>query len=119
MAKRFVTIWFRTLKTDWFTIRHPTLATKAFVLASPDHGRMIVTALNAVAQAAGINSGMAVADARALYPTLEVMDDKPELGNTLLRKIGEWFIRYTPSVSVAPPDVLVLDASGCTHLWGG
>ncbi len=114
-----MTIWFRTLKTDWFTIRQPMLATKAFVLSSPDHGRMIVTALNPVAREAGIHSGMAIADARALYPSLEVMDDKPDMAIQLLKRIGEWFIRYTPSVSLAPPDVLVLDASGCTHLWGG
>ncbi len=31
---RFVTIWFRQLKTDWFTIRQPALRNSAFVLSA-------------------------------------------------------------------------------------
>ncbi len=119
MPKRFVTIWFRYLKTDWFTLRQPALAAIPFVLASPDHGKMVVTAANIIAQSQGVDIGMAVADARAIIPSLQVLDDKPELANKLLRALAEWFIRYTPLVSIDPPAGLILDTSGCAHLWGG
>ena len=119
MQQRFMAIWFRYLKTDWFIRLQPALRHLPFVLAAPDHGRMIVTALNVLAQSAGIFTGMAVADARALIPSLQVLDDKPGLNTTLLTGIAEWCIRYTPSVAIDPPDGLILDVSGCAHLWGG
>jgi protein ImuB len=119
MQKRFVTIWFRYLKTDWFTIRQPTLHNVPFVLASPDHGRMVITAANPLAHAQSINIGMALADARTIIPPLQFFDDKPELPVKLLKAIGEWCIRFTPIVSIDLPDGLILDATGCAHLWGG
>jgi protein ImuB len=119
MKKRFVTIWFPYLKTDWFTIRRPALRDHSFVLALPDHGRMIVTEPNLYAKKEGIEKGMVVADARAIIPSLEVVDDKPGLSDRLLSGIAEWCIRYTPVVAIHAPDVLILDASGCAQLWGG
>ena len=119
MSNRFVSIWFRHLTTDWFTIRNPALKTIPFVLAAPDHGRMKITAVNTLAQAQGIETGITVADARVLIPTLQVLDDKPDLPEKLLTSIGKWCIRYTPVAAIDPPGGLILDASGCTHLWGG
>lgn len=117
--KRFVSIWFCSLRTDWFSRRFPELAKLPFVLSAPDHGRMIVTAANLPAQHEGITIGMAVADARAIYPSLQVIDDDATLSQKLLKGIGEWCIRFTPAVAVDMPDGLVLDISGCAHLWGG
>ncbi len=119
MAKRFISIWFRHLKTDWFIRRNSSLKEIPFVLASPDHGRMIVRAVNRLAQTQGVDVGMAVADARAIVPALEVMDDKDDLAEKLLKAIGEWCIRFTPVVGTDLPDGLMLDVTGCAHLWGG
>jgi protein ImuB len=119
MQKRFISIWFRYLKTDWFTRRRPSLRDKPFVLAAPDHGRMIVTSANLLAQKQGIDTGMSVADARALIPALEVLDDSTEITNRLLTGLAEWCSRYTPSVAADPPNGLLLDVTGCAHLWGG
>ena len=118
MPKRFISIWFRYLRTDWFTRRHPHLSNIPFVLASPDHGRIIITAANHPARQEGINIGMAVADARAIVSSLEVMDDMPELPAKLLSGIAGWCIRFTPVVAIDPPDGLILDVTGCAHLWG-
>jgi protein ImuB len=119
MTKRFVAIWFRYLKTDWYIRRIPGLAKTAFVLSLPDHGRMVVTAINAIAQQRGIYAGMSVADARAIFPALHVLDDKPGHADTILKGLADWCIRYTPCVAVDMPEGLVLDATGCAHLWGG
>lgn len=119
MGRRFVSIWFRHLRTDWFTHRQPQLQNKPFVLRTPSHGRMVITATNAVAEGKGISCGMVLADARAVHPELEVLDDKHDLTDKLLRRLGEWCIRFTPIVAVDPPDGLLMDASGCSHLWGG
>lgn len=119
MQKRFVSIWFPHLATDWFALRQPQLKNRSFVLRTPSHGRMIITAVNAQAQRNGIQCGMALADARALYADLEVMDDIPDLPQKLLKRIGEWCIRFSPFVATDLPDGLIIDATGCAHLWGG
>jgi len=119
MKKRYTSIWFRYLTTDWLTLRKPDLVNTAFVFAVPDHGRKVISAMNALAEAKGIRPGMAVADARAIFPELEVFDEKPGRNEKLLKGIAEWCIRFTPSVTIDLPDGLILDITGCTHLWGG
>jgi protein ImuB len=119
MAKRYLVIWFRYLKTDWCTIRKPALKNKALVLSSPDHGRMVITGTNFLAEQQDIFPGMVLADAKAIFPSLQVLDDRPGLENKLLQKIAEWSIRYTPVVYVHLPDCIILDATGCAHLWKG
>ncbi|MBL0743552.1 Y-family DNA polymerase [Chryseolinea lacunae] len=119
MAKRFVSIWFRHLTTDWFTIGQPHLKKLPFVLRANSRGRMVITAANAEAESKGIRSGMVLADARAIITTLEVQDDKPDLIERLLKRLAEWCIRFTPFVAIDPPDGLLFDVTGCPHLWGG
>ncbi|MEO6638800.1 MAG: DNA polymerase Y family protein [Ginsengibacter sp.] len=119
MQKRFVTIWFSSLKPDWFIRRQPALKAIPFVLASPEHGRMVIRAANNLAKKDGIEAGMVLADARAINSSIEVLDDKPELSEKLLKGIAEWCIRYSPFVAIDFPGGIILDATGCTHLWGG
>ena len=118
MQKSFVIIWFCNLKTDWFTRRNSKLAIIPFVLAAPNHGKMVITDLNIFAQQQGITKGMSVADARAIFPSLQVLDDNLELTNKLIGNLAEWCIRFTPAVAIDNPDVIILSASGCAHLWG-
>lgn len=98
------------------------------VLSSKANNRVVITAANIAAEKEGLYPGMVVADARALVPTLTVLEDKEGRELRLLRGIGEWCIRFTPLVAVdggdgvdglAHPDGLILDVSGCPHLWGG
>ncbi|WP_207424578.1 Y-family DNA polymerase [Desertivirga brevis] len=119
MQKRFVSIWFRYLVTDWLCIRKPELLHVPFVFATSIQNRKVITAVNSIAEADGIHTGMPVADARAMVPVLEVFDDKVDRNVKLLKAIGEWCIRYSPIVAINAPDNLVLDVTGCTHLWGG
>ena len=119
MQKRFATIWFRDLRTDWQVRRQPALAAIPFVLALPDHGRMMVTAASKLAQQQGVDAGITVADARSIIPALQVLEDDLMLSQKLLNGLAEWCIRYTPVVAISLPDVLILEATGCAHLWGG
>jgi protein ImuB len=80
---------------------------------------MRITAANEKAIAQSIYVGMVAADAKAIHPSLTVMDDKAGLAERSLKRIAEWCIRYSPCVAVNGKDGLILDATGCTHLWGG
>ena len=121
MQRRFVSIWFRQLLADWQLIRRPELAEVPFVFAAPDHGRMLITAVSPLAAQSGVEPGMRAADAKAICPGLEVLDDKPTRPRNLLRGLGEWCVRYAPIVAIDEfgMDGLLMDISGCAHLWGG
>ncbi|HMG89937.1 MAG TPA: DNA polymerase Y family protein [Chryseolinea sp.] len=119
MQGRFVSIWFHHLTTDWFSIRQPHLSQLPFVLKASSHGRMVITAANTLAEREGIGRGMVLADAKAIVPDLQVLDDIPDLPEKLLTRLALWCIRFSPFVAIDPPEGLFLDVSGCTHLWGG
>jgi protein ImuB len=119
MQKRFASIWLPNLITNWFVIRRPELKEMAFVFTAPEHGRLLVKAASLVARKEGITEGISLADAKAILPGIQVFEEKAGRQEKLLRAIGEWCIRYSPFVALDSSDGLILDISGCTHLWGG
>lgn len=119
MVKRYAVLWFPFLLTDWYTKHNPQLVDIPFVFALPVRGRMCVSAVNPSAARFGVTANMVVADARAAIPQLEVLQDKPLRKEKLLKSMGLWCMRYTPIVSMDTAGYLILDITGCAHLWGG
>lgn len=119
MLKRYAAIWFYHLTSDRMVLRRPRLKNTPFVLAAPEHGRMIVTGVSPAAGSQGVTAGMAVADAKVFVPGLEVVDHLPGMEEKLLKVLGLWCLRYTPVIAMDPPGGLILDITGCAHLWGG
>jgi protein ImuB len=62
---------------------------------------------------------MGLADARAMYPKLPIVEADPEADRRLLEGIANWCDRYTPLVGLDASDGLLLDVTGCAHLFGG
>ena len=119
MAQRIVSIWFPHLMTDWFVRKHPELKGIPFVLAALERNRRVVKAVNALALENGAHLNMVVADCKAILPDLQVFNFEVDRPHKLVSALAEWCIRYTPFVALDPPDGLLFDASGCTHLWDG
>jgi protein ImuB len=111
--------------------RHAPLAVVAKV-----KNALRLVAVDEVAENLGLARGMALADARAMIPHLVVVDDDPAADAALLNSIADWAERYTPLIaqearsaatgtnqearrSEGPTGMLVLDITGCAHLFGG
>lgn len=62
---------------------------------------------------------MGIADARAMYPAIEIVEADPGADRRLLESLADWCDRYTPLVALDGTDGLFLDISGCAHLFGG
>ena len=99
--------------------RSPAPADNPLVVAEPVKGALRLAGLNDVADGLGLKPGMALADARAMYPGIAVADADPDADRRTLVAIADWCDRYTPLVGLDPPDGLLLDISGCAHLFGG
>jgi protein ImuB len=104
--------------TDWMLRRQKELKDVPFALARKEKSRRVIKAVSNIAQAKGIVTGMVVADCRALVPDLQVFDYNEQQPHIILNALAEWCIRYTPFVAI-DGDNLILDVSGCTHLWKG
>lgn len=62
---------------------------------------------------------MTVAHAQAVTPGLVVVDADPEGDSSALEKLAVWCLRYAPVAAADPPDGIVIDITGCAHLFGG
>lgn len=89
------------------------------VVADSIEAALRLSAVNDPAARLGLKPGMPLADVRAMYPRIVVVQADAEADRRLLEAVADWTDRYTPLVGVDPPDGLVLDITGCAHLFGG
>jgi protein ImuB len=80
---------------------------------------MRIVAVDAHALTLGIAPGLPLADARARLRDLAVFDHDPVGDSLWIEKLADACERYTPMVEIDAPDTLLLDISGCAHLFGG
>lgn len=80
---------------------------------------MRLVALNEPAFQLGFVRDQALAEARAIHPSLEAIQADPVADARLLSEIADWADRYTPLVAEDGSDGLMLDITGCAHLFGG
>lgn len=74
----------------------------------------------------GVAAGMPLAEAQGLLgatrprrrPPVFLPHDPAEDGEAL-HKLAVWCQKFSPVVGVEPPDALLLEISGCGHLFGG
>lgn len=116
---RYVSIWFPYLLPEYSVRKTPSLGTEVFVLTSSQRGRIVIDSVSAKARDKNIYPGMVLADAQAIFPQLRAFPLIPHQAGKLLKALALWCIAYTPFSAIDPPDGLVLNCSGCTHLWGG
>jgi protein ImuB len=88
-----------------------------FALTERICGAVRIVALDAGALALGLTPGMTLADARARVPDLAPIPHDPKADADLLEWLAEGCDRYTPMVALDPPSALILDITGCTHLF--
>lgn len=67
----------------------------------------------------GLTRGLTLADARARAPGLLAVAERPEReARRRSSRLASWCERYTPMTALDPADGLMLDVTGCAHLFG-
>ena len=90
------------------------------LLAHRAGNRVLVAAASPEARALGIEAGMALTQARAMVPELDVADHDPAADAALLERLALLAARrWSPRACVSGADGLFLDLSGTAHLFGG
>lgn len=99
------------------------------VLSSMSGNGPRITATNAAADRLGLHPGMALADARAIFPALAVEHADEQGDVEALARLALWCQCFSPLTRPDPaPDSasasalgtgIMLDITGCAHLFGG
>ena len=112
-----LSLWLSRLPTD--RIERSREAGAPLVVYGKRGNAELIVAVDAEAEELGLSPGLALAQARAMHPLIEAIEEDAEADACLLESIAEWCLRYTPLVACDTPDGLLLDIGGCAHLYGG
>jgi protein ImuB len=95
-------------------------AAAPLILTEQVGNRQLIAAACPAALAMGLGPGMAVTQARALVPDLDVRPADPAADRAVLEQLALHAVRHwTPTAAVSGGDGLWLDLTGVTHLFGG
>lgn len=119
MGRRVICVWFPALPVNRLMRKGLATADAPLAVLREEKNALRLVSLTPAAQAAGLVPGMSLADARAVLPDLATRLAEPEAEAALLSGLHRWAGHYSPSVGLAPPDALLLDSTGCAHLFGG
>lgn len=114
MNRRYLALWLPRFATDRLGPHAGPLVTLV-----EDAGVPRIAAANEAAALLGMTPGMALADARALYPELDTRRANPLRERCSLTRLADWCDRYSPLIALDGADGLMIDITGCDHLFGG
>ena len=114
-----LSLWLRRLSTDRIVRSRKHEISVPLVVTGKRGNVEVLTAADDAARRLGLTSGLALAQARAMHPGIDVAAEDVEADAALLDSIADWCLRYTPLVACDMPDGLLLDISGCAHLYSG
>jgi protein ImuB len=119
-SQRMLSLWLRRLSTDRIDRLHEKSRRSASLVITGRRGNAeVLTAVDDAAERLGLAPSLALAQARAMHPGIDAVPEDAGADAALLESIADWCLRYTPLVACDAPDGLLLDISGCAHLYGG
>jgi protein ImuB len=119
-SQRILSLWLERLSTDRFAKpwRKSYQTSQPCVVFGRRANLDIVVAVDATAEQVGLKQGVALAQARAMHPHLIAAPEDQAADTLLLEALADWCQRYTPLVALDGCDGILLDISGCAHLFG-
>src|SRR6185369_14532251 len=112
----------------WAALRFPDLSLQLYqrgaascgpVIVQEADNRPVVWSCNEEAVRAGIKPGMPVSAAYALTHQLNLRLRNPAKEMKALAGIAAWATQFTPTVSLASANEVLIEISGCLRLFGG
>ena len=121
-ARRLLSLWFPRLGAERLlrqARRETGLHEAPFAVVQDIGNTEILTSLSGPASAAGLVRGQSLRDAHAICASLRTARRNPQAEAAFLDALCRWATRFSPWVAVDGEDGLMLDVTGCTHLFGG
>ena len=117
--RRILSLWFPRLAAERCLRDRRGLPPGPFAVTGDVKNAQVLVSLSMEAEAAGLSLGQPVRDAHAMCPTLQTRLQNTALDRSFLTVLRRWAGKFSPWVSEEGPDSLVIDLTGCAHLFGG
>ena len=119
-AKRALSLWFPRLGAESVLRKMGASGQGLALVMVADSGQMqVVASASVAASQLGVQPGQPLRDAQAICPDLVTRTQAPGEMQAVLALLQRWATRFSPWVAAQPPDALMLDITGCAHLFGG
>jgi protein ImuB len=122
--RRILSLWLPRLPTDRIKRRFlhnngEPVKDLPCIVVTKQNNALQISALDDAAARLGLEAGLPLANARAVCPDIQVFDADEAADSQALNAIADWCDRFTPLVALDSPHGLLLDITGCAHLFGG
>lgn len=117
--RRILSVWLPYIGAERLMRRDTLLADRPLIVVEEKSNTQVVSALNALAQAHGVHVGQFARDAHAMCQGLQSRTRHLVSEQFFMTGLQRWASKFSPWVSVDDTDGLVLDLTGCAHLFGG
>ncbi len=117
--RRILSLWFPRLGAERLVRAARGLHDGPLAVVAEQSNMQVVTSLNTQAQAAGLRVGQPVRDAHAMCASLITRPRNAPAEAAFLTALRRWAGKFSPWVAEEAPDGLIVDLSGCAHLFGG
>ena len=117
--RRILSLWFPRLAAERALRQGAGLPGVPFAVVGDVQNAQVLTSLSEEAQEAGLSRGQPLRDACAMCPELQTKRQNAVLERAFLTVLRRWAGKFSPWVAEEPPEALVIDLTGCAHLFGG
>lgn len=117
--RRILSLWFPRLGAERLIRAARGLHSGPLAVVAEQSNMQVITSLNTEAQAAGLRVGQPVRDAHAMCASLITRPRNAPAEAAFLTALRRWAGKFSPWVAEEAPDGLIVDLSGCAHLFGG
>ena len=111
--RRILSLWFPRLAAE--RVLRQGVPFGPFAIVREEANAQVLSALSAEAEAAGVQLGQPVRDARAMCPELRTQAADPEAEAAFLAALRRWAGRFSPWVAEEAPASLIVDLTGCAQ----
>ena len=117
--RRIMSLWFPRLPVERvLRLRKDTLPFPVAIVGDRNGAQALVS-LNEEAEAAGLCVGQPLRDASAMCGNLVTHSADPLAEAAFLGVLRRWAGKFSPWVAEEAPASLMIDLTGCAHLFGG
>ncbi len=117
--RRILSLWFPRLAAERVLRAEPQHAGQPLGVVAERASGLVLASLTAEAEAAGLRRGMSLGDGRAICPDLVTRPEDAPGTATFLEALRRWAERFSPWVAEQGAEALMLDITGCAHLFRG
>ena len=118
-VRRILSLWFPRLPVERLLRQRRDALIQPFAVVGMRANAQLLISLSPEAEAAGLRQGQPLRDATAMCPGLVTAPENPVEDAAFLRALRRWAGKFSPWVAEEAPDALVIDLTGCAHLFGG